>query len=170
MKELFLLLPAALLMSCSGNDSAASDAGAALPPDLETAAIAAGVIQDPKKSDITGLYARDTDRLCIVPYQRNFRAGVFVDYGDRQSCSGTATATRVGETLHLAFSAAPGCDFDARFDGDTVIFPGNLPAACRKLCNSRASLAGLAVGRLSESVSEAATLRDAEKRLLCTAE
>lgn len=148
--------------------------GASAPPgrgsgesDLETAAIAAGVIPDPRSADISGLYARETDRLCIVPDRLDFRAGVVVDYGDRQQCSGTGHVTRAGEGLHLVFDDAPGCSFDARFDGDRIVLPGRLPGACAKLCSGRASLAGLDVERLSESPTEAATLRDPKGRLLC---
>lgn len=137
-------------------------------PDLESAAIAAGVIADPANTDITGLFARDTDRVCLVPDRLNYRIGVFVDYGDQQQCSGTGSVSRVGETLHIDFKSAPGCDFEARFEGDRILFPGKLPEACEKLCSRRASMAALDVRRLSDSVSEASTLRDAKGRMLCT--
>ncbi len=59
--------------------------------------------------------------------------------------------TRVGETLHVQLGAdADGCSFDARFDGDKIYFPGNVPDECLKLCARRASYAGLEVSRLSE--------------------
>ncbi|MES2058761.1 MAG: hypothetical protein V4564_22675 [Pseudomonadota bacterium] len=134
---------------------------------LEAAAIEAGVIPDPDSTDITGLYARDTDRVCIVPTATAYRIGVFVDYGD-QNCGGTGVATRVGETLTLDFPTAPGCSFDARFEGDHIAFPGKVPDACARLCERRASLAALDVDRLSESVSEASTLRDGKGKLLCS--
>lgn len=133
---------------------------------LEAAAIEAGVIPDPDSSDITGLYARDTDRVCIVPAASAYRIGVFVDYGD-QNCGGSGVVTRAGETLTLDFPTAPGCSFDARFEGDRIAFPGKVPDACAKLCERRASIAALNVDRLSESISEASTLRDAKGKLLC---
>lgn len=154
-----------LLAGCSrGPDS--GDGGGA-PPDLETAAIGAGIIPDPKATDISGLFARDTDRVCIVPAELDFRIGVFVDYGDRQSCSGSGKVTRVGEMLHVIFDGDGGCTFDARFEGDRIVFPGRLPNACEKLCSRRASIAALDVRRLSDSTAEAATLRDLRGRLLC---
>ena len=160
------LLP--LLMTCSPSPTKAPKAGpAGSAPDLESAAIAAGVIADPANTDITGLYARDTDRVCLVPSRLNYRIGAFVDYGDQQNCGGSGTVTRVGETLHISFDGAEGCDFDARFDSDRIVFPGRLPDACAKLCARRASFAALDVSRLSESVSEASTLRDGKGRLLC---
>lgn len=135
--------------------------------DLETAAIAAGVIPDPQSADLTGLYARDTDRVCIVPGRQDFRIGAYLDYGDRQGCSGTGSAKRAGESLRISFDAAPGCEFDARFEGDRIVFPGQLPPGCARLCEGRASLAAVDVERLSDSPAEAGTLRDPRGRLLC---
>ena len=157
-----------LVADCSGPDrKAETNANQAAPIGLEAAAIEAGVIPDPNNSDITGLYARDTDRVCVVPTATAFRLGVFVDYGDQQSCGGSGVVTRVGEKLHVEFDKVEGCSFEARFEGDRIVFPGRLPDACQKLCQRRASMAGLDVGRLSESVSEASTLRDSRGKLLC---
>lgn len=162
------LLAALLLAGCSqGKAPAPPAAGTAT--GLEAAAIQAGVIPDPADTDITGLYARDTDRLCVVPGATAYRIGVFVDYGDQQSCGGSGTATRVGENVHIEIDGAEGCGFDAHFDGDRIQFPGRLPDACQKICSRRASLTALSVDRLSESVSEASTLRDGKGRLLCAA-
>ncbi|MDF0488581.1 hypothetical protein PX554_10610 [Sphingomonas sp. H39-1-10] len=144
------------------------EGNAAAPTDLEAAAIAAGVIADPKSADITGLYARETDRVCIVPTPKAYQIGVFVDYGDQQHCSGMGSVARDGETLHISFGDAEGCAFDARFEGDRIVFPGSVPDACRKFCSERASIAGLAVDQLSDAASEAATLRDSRGQLLCS--
>ena len=158
-----------LIAGCSGSGKKAeTGTNQAAPVGLEAAAIEAGVIPDPNNSDITGLYARDTDRVCVVPTATAFRLGVFVDYGDQQSCGGSGVVTRVGEKLHVEFDKVDGCSFEARFEGDRIVFPGRLPDACQKLCQRRASLAGLDVSRLSESVSEASTLRDSKGRLLCS--
>lgn len=160
-----LIVIALLLAGCSRPPEGSDAAGS--PPDLETAAIGAGIIPDPKATDISGLFARDTDRICVVPAALDFRIGVFVDYGDQQSCSGSGKVTRVGETLHVTFDGDVGCTFDARFEGDRIVFPGRVPDACEKLCSRRASIAALDVRRLSDSVAEASTLRDLRGRLLC---
>lgn len=152
---------------CSRAAQTAADNTAAAPAGLEAAAIEAGVIADPKSSDITGLYTRETDKVCIVPNAHAYQIGVFVDYGDQMHCSGLGTVTHAGETLHVDFSDAEGCDFDARFEGDRIVFPGTVPDACKTLCSQRASIAGLTVDQLSNSASEAATLRDSRGRLLC---
>lgn len=153
--------------SACNDDAPRSVSRTAKASDLEAAAIAAGIIADPEGTDLTGLYARDTDRVCIAPDRVDFRIGVYIDYGDRQSCSGSGTVKRAGEALRLRFDSAPGCDFDARFEGDRIVFPGGLPDACAKLCQGRSSMAALDVERLSDSVAEASTLRDAKGKLLC---
>ncbi|MDO7843006.1 hypothetical protein [Sphingomonas immobilis] len=158
---------ALFLAGCSQAPQEAAKADKPAPTGLEAAAIEAGVIPDPKSSDITGLYTRETDRVCVVPTASAYKVGVFVDYGDQQSCGGSGTVTRTGETLRLDFPDAAGCGFDVRFEGDRLVFPGRVPEACAKLCSQRASIAGLTVDRLSDSVSEASTLRDGRGRLLC---
>ena len=161
-----LLLAVLFVAGCSG-DEPPPTSNVAAATGLEAAAIEAGVIPDPNNTDITGLYARDTDRVCVVPSATAYRIGVYVDYGDRVTCGGSGTVTRAGEKLQLEFDGTDGCSFEARFEGDRIVFPGRVPDACQKLCTQRASLAALDVGRLSDSVSEASTLRDGKGRLLC---
>lgn len=156
-----------LVAACHRDAAAPAPPAATTASGLEAAAIQAGVIPDPNSTDPTGLYARDTDRMCLVPIATAYRIGVFVDYGDDQRCGGSGIATRVGETLHVELGNGSGCSFDARFEGDRIVFPGRVPDACRQICERRASIAALDVGRLSDSVSEASTLRDAKGRLLC---
>lgn len=165
MKRAALVL-VVLLAGCHRQAAAPAPQASAPAAGLEAAAIQAGVIPDPKSTEITGLYARDTDRVCIVPTATAYRIGVFVDYGD-QHCGGAGVVTRVGETLHVELGEMPGCSFDARFEGDRIVFPGRIPDECQQICERRASIAALDVGKLSESVSEASTLRDAKGRLLC---
>jgi len=154
----------ALLSACSTQP--APDARPT-PSSLEAAAIEAGVISDPASTDPTGLYTRDRDKICVVPSATAFRVGVYVDYGNDYFCSGSGEATRSGEVLHVDLSSAPGCSFDAKFDGDRIAVPGALPDACQQACSKRASFAGLTVERLSDSPSEAAALRDGRGRMLC---
>ncbi len=81
---------ALLLAGCSGAQQPAGNAQ--VPQDLESAAIERGMVRDPKDSEIAGLYARDTDRVCIVGDESGYRIGAFVDYGDRITCSGSGSA------------------------------------------------------------------------------
>jgi hypothetical protein len=140
------------------------------PTSLEAAAIEAGIVADPASTDPTGLYKRDRDRICVVPSATAFRIGIYVDYGDNYYCSGQGEATRAGETLHVELANAPGCMFDARFEGDRIVLPGRLPDSCQKACSTRASLAGLSAERMSDSPSEASALRDGKGRMLCASE
>jgi hypothetical protein len=130
---------------------------------LEAAAQTAGIVPDPN-APLQGSWARDTDRVCVVGTGKTSRVGVSVDYGEDQTCAASGTVSRSGDVLKLAFGA---CTFDARFDGDRIVFPAEVPAACESLCTGRASLAAVTVDRLSESRSEAATLRSSGGKLLC---
>ena len=155
----------AVLAACNGGGSGNS----ATPQDLESAAIERGLVRDPADTDLTGLYARDTDRVCVVQDRDTYRIGAFVDYGDGLSCTGTGTVTRAGETLAVTLKGRNGvtCSFDARFAGDRITFPANVPAECAKFCGPRASFAALDVERLSGSAAEARALRSAEGKRLC---
>ena len=164
MKALAGVAFALLLAACSAQPAAAPKPK---PTSLEAAAIAAGVVPDPNATDPVGLYARDTDRLCVAPGGGGgFRIGMTVSYDDQQGCTGSGSATRRGELLSVRLGEGD-CRFDARYEGDRIVLPGALPEACQALCRGRASLAGLSVERLSESASEAGALRDAKGRVLC---
>ncbi len=149
-----------LLAGCNGADTTPAA------PDLETAAIERGMVRDPEALDPVGLYARDTDRLCVVAARDNYRIGAFTDYGDGLACNAAGTARRTGNVLRIDFGSD--CAFDARFDGDRIAFPGRLPPACAARCGPRASLAAMTVERLSNSPSEAASMRDTRGRLPCS--
>ncbi len=159
MRWLLLALP---LAACGGSEPAATDTSAGAR--LEAAATEAGMIADPKGS-IQGSWARDTDRVCVVDSDGgSSRIGATVDYGDGHGCAAAGTVSRSGERLRVAFGS---CRFEARFDGDRIAFPAELPAACDALCTGRASLGALTVERLSQSRAEASTLRSAKGQLLC---
>jgi hypothetical protein len=161
-------LPLALLLAGCGAGSSAENAGqAAAAPDLESAAVARGLVRDPATTDLAGLYARDTDRLCIVPAGMGHAVGAFVDYGDRITCSASGRIARAGATVHVELGGDGRCSFDASYDGDVIRFPGALPAGCARLCAGRASYAGLTVRRLSDSIAEAQAMRDPAGRRLC---
>jgi hypothetical protein len=161
-----VMVASALLLTACHSSQPAQQSTA---PDLETAAIERGLVRNPSDTEIAGLYARDTDRICVVPdKQLGYRIGAFVDYGDRITCSSTGTVSRVGETLHVELGGeGDKCSFDARFDGEKISFPGALPDGCNKFCARRASFAGLEVTRLSESPAEAEAMRDANGKRLC---
>ncbi len=155
-----------LLAACSGGGHGNQSA---TPQDLESAAIERGLVRDPAETDLTGLYARDTDRVCVVRKGDSYRIGAFVDYGDGLSCTGTGAVTRSGETLAVTLTGKNGvsCSLDARFDGEHIRFPATVPPECAKFCGPRASFAALDAERLSGSAAEARALRSAEGKRLC---
>lgn len=158
------LLAALLLAACLGGQAPDN---AEQPQDLESAAIERGLVRDPSQSEIAGVYARDTDRLCIVPAGGAYRIGAHVDYGDGITCSTTGTLQRKGGRLAIRLGSGDACGFDARLDGDRIRFPGALPKECATFCRGRASYAGLEAARISESIAEARAMRDAAGRRLC---
>ena len=149
------------LVSLAGCSEAPSGPLVSQAQDLETAAIERGLVRDPANTEIDGLYARDTDRLCIV----GDRVGVSIDYRDGVACSGAGDIERSGERMRVTLGDA--CAFDARFDGDRIIFPVAVPEGCQRLCTGRASFAALEVNRLSGSVAEAAMMRGARGTTPC---
>lgn len=165
MKWLAVAVPM-MLAACS---SGSGEPTKPLPPDLEAAAVERGLVRDPADRDVTGVYARDTDRLCVVKQGGRFRIGALVDYGEGLNCSGEGTARRSGGTLSIELKGGRGdsCAFEARFDGERISFPANLPDGCAKLCGNTASLAALDVERLSESAAEAAALRTPDGNRPC---
>ncbi|MGN6279911.1 MAG: hypothetical protein ACTHM8_14485 [Sphingomonas sp.] len=153
------------LAGCSSKQDAADVATGGAGARLEQAAIATGVVRDPASADLTGVYASDPERVCVVPAAREFRIGVTLDYGEGQQCSASGSLKRSGDKLKV--DLGDGCAFDARFDGQGIKFPGALPDACQRKCTGRATMAGLSVDTLSNSLSEATTLADAKGRALC---
>ena len=157
MRVLVLLLLLTACHQAPSHDESSDDR-------LEAAAIARGLIADPAKAGLAGVWASDTDRICVVPSGETMRLGASVDYGDGQACVASGSVERSGGKLRVRFGE---CRFDAGFDGERIGFPAELPDACARFCTGRASLTALAVERLSASVSEAASLRGPNGKLLC---
>ena len=159
MRVAWLLL---VLAGCGEERRAVPQAG----DRLEAAAQAAGLVADPG-GPLVGAWGRETDRVCVAPGESGAtRIGALVDYGEGQGCAASGTLTRSGEKVSVRFGE---CRIDARFDGERLTFPPELPSACDRLCTGRASLAALSVERLGASASEAATLRAPDGTLLCDA-
>ena len=103
----------------------------------------------------------------MVPGQgRAYRIGALVRYDDAQGCTARGTATRTADRLDIELDAG-GCRFTARFEGDRVAFPAELPAGCDRRCTGRASLGALTAERLSDGTAEALAQQDAGGRPLC---
>lgn len=160
------LLALILLAGCRrSSDTAAAAASAG--GRLEQAAIAAGLVVDPSSRSIVGAWSLDTDRACIVPAARgdDARIGLLIDYGQGQGCAASGTIRRSGsDRLDVRLGD---CRVAARFEGERIVFPAEVSAACDRLCTGRATLAAMTVERQSESVAEAQSLRAPGGRPLC---
>ncbi|HEX8384451.1 MAG TPA: hypothetical protein VF592_13890 [Sphingomonas sp.] len=154
-----------LTLLLGGCDGGSPPAAASAGGELERAAVAAGLVPDPARVSIVGAWARDSDRVCVVPGGGGReRIGVVIDYGEGNGCVGAGTVRRSGDRLAIDLGA---CRIDARFDGERIVFPAEVDAACARSCRGNASLAALSVERVSGSAAEAATLRAPSGRLLC---
>lgn len=158
-------LLALLLAGCGEGGPAPLPSPTATSNALERAAIAAGMVPDPA-ADPTGLYAREGDRLCVVPAASGWRVGVITTMVDEPGCTAAGTLDRDGN--RLALDLGEDCAFDARFEGDRIVFPPEVPEGCAKRCAGRATLSALDVPMLSDAPAEAAALRDRRGRPLCT--
>ncbi|WP_375403274.1 hypothetical protein [uncultured Sphingomonas sp.] len=159
----YLLVPALLISGCDQASApiAATSAGS----ELERAAVAAGLVPDPARASIVGAWARDNDRVCVVPSgSGRERIGVAIDYGESNGCVAAGTVRRSGDQLAIDLGR---CRIDARFDGERISFPAEVDEDCGKVCLGNASLAALTVERVSGSATEAATFRAPSGRLLC---
>jgi hypothetical protein len=151
------------LSGCGADPAAAPPAEPGHP--LEQAAIDRGLVPDPASASPIGLYARDSDRLCLATLPGDgadparFRIGALVDYGEGLRCAGRGEARLAGERLSVQLGEGA-CRFDAVFDGDRIAFPAELPDACRALCqDDRASFSALQAERLSDRAAEAEAFR-----------
>lgn len=133
-------------------------------PALERAAIAAGVVADPRALDPVGAYGSDSDRVCVTRDGEATRIGATVDYGEGQGCVARGT---VNGTERLKIDFGRDCRFEAAFDGERIVFPATLPTTCDTLCSGRATMGALTAERLSRGDTEARSMRAQDDKLLC---
>ncbi|MEP7349289.1 MAG: hypothetical protein ABI668_04960 [Sphingorhabdus sp.] len=148
MKRQCLLSALLLLASC--NTPAPEEpkrdgdaAGAA----LDEQAIAAGIIPDPDKTVFAGRFETrselGTDKFCAVSDgDRQFQIGVLAVFGSSSKCEARGTATVTGDKVHIVLDGRADCEFDARYDGIELRFPGSIESGCAAYCSERASLSG----------------------------
>lgn len=147
MRAAVSLVCIALLSGCGENAPTVlvggNDAGAA----LDEQAIAAGIMPDPKKIDLTGRFETRSelgiDKFCAVSNGSNqFDIGFLAVFGPESKCEGTGTATVKNEMVRITLSGKGSCTFDARYDGIELRFPGAIESGCASYCSDRASLSG----------------------------
>lgn len=158
-----LITLAAMIAGCDSGDGDGApsvNAGAA----IEAAAIAQQLVPPPGAASPTGVYARETDRVCVVPANDRYRIGVTIDYGDGIGCTARGMLAQSGSALRIELGD---CAFDAQLQADEIVFPARVPATCARLCRGRASLSALRATRLSGTIAEAQLLRGSRGELLC---
>lgn len=150
MKHALPLIGLLLLAGCS--ETRAGDDEAAVTP-LDAAAIEAGVITDPDALDLAGSFAdtggTGSDAFCASGTRAaGYKVGALVTFGSSSQCEAQGTAALQGEQVRIDFTRngegdpMSGCSFTARFDGNAVAVPGNLPGGCASACSDRGSFAG----------------------------
>lgn len=158
-----------LLAGCAPPANVPSRDGTETSRALDRAAIASGQLPDPGELSAEGAYGAQTDigedRLCVVDGENGLSVGLVVSYGSGGACSGRGTAEHSGNRLRMVLT--PDCRFDARLDNDGVTLPGVLPPACQSLCRGRASLAGVAIPKVSDDLASALALTGLDNRPLC---
>nr|WP_233130603.1 hypothetical protein [Sphingomonas jeddahensis] len=155
----------ALLLAACGqpapDPARPEEAGAA----LEQAALKAGIVADPANLNPVGAYASETDRVCIVPHNKDYRIGASVEYGEGQSCIARGVASG-RDTLQIDFGED--CRFEAGVEGGRVVFPAVLPPACDRRCTGRATLTAINASLLSSAEAEARAMRAPDGEPLCS--
>jgi hypothetical protein len=150
---------AMLLSGCGQTPEQATSPEAA---GLEAAAVERGLVDNASDAPLTGVFASGGGRVCML--ESGSRIGVVSQNGEGGRCAASGTFERRGGGLRVGLGD---CRFEAGYDGEHIVFPGDMPEACNRLCTEAASLADLNVDRLSDSPAEAAALRDDRDRTLC---
>ncbi|HEY9579604.1 MAG TPA: hypothetical protein VIR65_07025 [Rhizorhapis sp.] len=161
-----------LLAACSDGQSRSTPSAGDV-PDLEQAAIDSGVIPDVSQIDPTGLFQRrhegGTDAMCLVPDgKQEYRFGLAAHSGGASYCSGRGRAKQAGDMLVLRFDKPSRCIIVAQYDGDRIALAGAVDLECDTLCQERASFAGVAVPRVSDSQAAALSASGRDGKPLCT--
>jgi len=159
--------PAPVVAARNEAEPAPSDAAVA----LEALATERGVIGETSSENPVGSYGRaydgGEDRLCLIDIGEarddgmTYNVGVEIRIGEEEYCRGIGVARRSDDRLILNF--AGGCAISARYEGDRLVMPGAVDAACARLCSTRGSLAGVTFPRQSASTR----MSDSEGKPLC---
>lgn len=174
LRRAVLYFPAAMLLAnCGGSDEADI---AAQDNQLEMAADERGLIA-PDVAAPTGIFERRKgdyrERWCFVPKEDGgknafrFAAELSMEGGGRCLTSGEAETREArgvegelpSQGWRLRFRGAESCEIEANAQGDALILPSQLPAACSKVCAGRVGLAGAEMERTSWAEAEARGLR-----------
>src|SRR3546814_2053121 len=103
--------------------------------------------------------------MCLVPDgKQEYRFGLAAHSGGASYCSGRGRAKQAGDMLVLRFDKPSRCIIVAQYDGDRIALAGAVDLECDTLCQERASFAGVAVPRVSDSQAAALSASGREER------
>ena len=157
------LIALSLLAGCGGGDPDTGNRATAESSPTRTAVATAG---------LTGLYEGGAparpNQLCVIDKGAgNSRFGLIVWSEGVNSCAGVGQAVREGATLRLQMQGDETCEIAARFEGDTVILPSEIPSGCSYYCAAGASLAGARLTRAGSAAEDAMKAKDFAGDPLC---
>lgn len=147
MKFLPPLMALGLLAACGSEAPAilggSEDAGSA----LDEAAIDAGILPDPDNLEFAGRFETRSDlgvdKFCAVSNgTKQYSIGMIAVFGPESKCEGRGTAEIAGDKVRITLSGKGACQFDARYDGVELRFPGSIESGCASYCSDRASMSG----------------------------
>lgn len=165
----FFMGAALLLSGCGGGSDNPVDSDHA----LERAAAERGLI-GVAMAEPAGIFERRLgnmrERLCVARSgDEGWRFAAELSAGTGASCL-TGGVLLVSDALSdgdepqsqswkMRFRGLDGCEIEAVAQGDALLLPDHMPAACSKLCAGRASLVGAEMERTSWAEAEALALR-----------
>lgn len=139
-------------MSACSDDKQNNELETESSADLDQAAINAGILPDPDNIILEGRFETrsdiGTDKFCAIKKGDNdYNIGILAIFGADSFCEGQGSASLKGEKVIISLKNAvksidENCEFTASFDGISLQVPGDIPLACAKFCNNRASLSG----------------------------
>jgi hypothetical protein len=171
MRKTAFLLPFLLLGACRAQEGMSNNAAGSTSGSAPTGTGTATPSAPPQTATLTGLYESGSppsrNRMCMVERGGSARFGLVAWTGATESCSGSGSATRSGNTLRLTMQGDEACTFDARIEGTGVTFPGSLPAGCSYYCSRGGRLAGATFDKTGGAEADAQRAEDLAGDKLC---
>lgn len=139
--------------------------------DLDALAAESGVISENRTDDASGSYGRSyeggDDRLCLTRAgDSSYRAAVEIRIGEEEYCRGSGILDRDADGLVLRLAQGR-CVIPVRDEGDRLVLPGAVDAACASLCSARGSLAGVTFPRVASGDDAARRVLASDGKPLC---
>jgi hypothetical protein len=147
MRYLLPLLALGILAACDNQVPAALGGGEEAGSALDQAAIDAGILPNPNNLEFAGRFETRSDlgvdKFCAVSNgTKQYNVGLIAVFGPESKCEGRGTAQIAGDKVRITLGGKGSCQFDARYDGVELRFPGSIESGCASYCSDRASMSG----------------------------